>query len=207
MSLPSEVFLFPLPDAVLFPETSKPLHIFEPRYLQMLDQALSTNTPIALAMADPFGEVQSDMTVLAKIRKIAGYGKPHVLEKKSDGTVLILLEGLGKVEVFETQSGDQPFLTAVVKPISEAESLHENNLFLFLKLEKQLEAWLQDTVNEPIARFLFQRHLKTAAAKINHFCSLTIGDSARQQALLELNDINDRLISISMDELATGQTQ
>ena len=41
-ALPDTIPLFPLPGAVLLPRTRLPLHIFEPRYLQMLDDALKS---------------------------------------------------------------------------------------------------------------------------------------------------------------------
>ena len=40
--LPDTVSVFPLPGALLLPRSRLPLHIFEPRYLQMLDDALKT---------------------------------------------------------------------------------------------------------------------------------------------------------------------
>ena len=44
--LPSRIPLFPLEGAVLMPRARIPLHVFEPRYLQMLDDALKTDHPL-----------------------------------------------------------------------------------------------------------------------------------------------------------------
>ena len=42
-SFSGRVRLFPLPHLVLFPHTIQPLQIFEPRYLEMVDEALATD--------------------------------------------------------------------------------------------------------------------------------------------------------------------
>lgn len=47
-----KVFVFPLTGCVFYPNTAKPLNIFEPRYLEMINDSLTTQTPIALAFAD-----------------------------------------------------------------------------------------------------------------------------------------------------------
>lgn len=47
-----KLFLFPLGETVLHPGTSKPLNIFEPRYLKMIEDAVSSKTPIALGFVD-----------------------------------------------------------------------------------------------------------------------------------------------------------
>lgn len=49
------VRLFPLPDLVLFPHAMQPLHIFEPRYCEMLSEAIASDGLIAMATVDPMG--------------------------------------------------------------------------------------------------------------------------------------------------------
>ena len=46
--LPPKLSVFPLPGALLLPRTQLPLNIFEPRYLEMVDDALSNNRLIAM---------------------------------------------------------------------------------------------------------------------------------------------------------------
>jgi Lon protease-like protein len=50
--LPTTVPVFPLPGALLLPRARLPLHLFEPRYLQMLDDALKTETRL-IGMVQP----------------------------------------------------------------------------------------------------------------------------------------------------------
>ena len=50
MMLPSTIPIFPLPNVVLFPSVFLPLHIFEPRYRQMLADALSGDRIIGMVL-------------------------------------------------------------------------------------------------------------------------------------------------------------
>ena len=51
--LPPKLSIFPLPGALLLPRTQLPLNIFEPRYLEMVDDALSNNRLIAMIQNQP----------------------------------------------------------------------------------------------------------------------------------------------------------
>ena len=53
--LPSEVPVMTLPETVFFPQALMPLHIFEPRYREMLRNVLATNRLFAVAGLDPLG--------------------------------------------------------------------------------------------------------------------------------------------------------
>src|SRR6476659_6470878 len=49
----SAVRLFPLPSLVMFPHVIQPLHVFEPRYCDLLEDALSADRTIAMALLEP----------------------------------------------------------------------------------------------------------------------------------------------------------
>ena len=53
ITLPGEVPVMPLPSAVLFPHALLPLHIFEPRYQQMLEHALQHHRMFCVALVEP----------------------------------------------------------------------------------------------------------------------------------------------------------
>ena len=54
------VRLFPLPNVVLFPHVMQPLQIFEPRYLELLDDALADDGLLAMALLEPGWESDYD---------------------------------------------------------------------------------------------------------------------------------------------------
>lgn len=92
-----KVRLFPLPNLVLFPHVMQPLHLFEPRYRRLLEDALAGDGLIAMALLKPGWETDYDgrppLYPMACLGRIATH---HRLE---DGTYNVLLLGLGRVRI------------------------------------------------------------------------------------------------------------
>jgi ATP-dependent Lon protease len=95
MKLPREVPIMTLPNATLFPQALLPLYIFEPRYRQMLADALHSNRMFSVAMQRPGSgrEIPSP---------VAGLGLIRVSVAHRDGTSHLILQGLARVELEET---------------------------------------------------------------------------------------------------------
>ena len=92
MKIPREVPVMTLPNATLFPQALLPLYIFEPRYRQMLADALHSNRMFSVAMQRPGStrEVPSPVAGLGLIRVSVGH---------RDGTSHLILQGLARVEL------------------------------------------------------------------------------------------------------------
>lgn len=84
-----------LPNATLFPQALLPLYIFEPRYRQMLADALHSNRMFSVAMQKPGSTRESPASV-------AGLGLIRVSVGHRDGTSHLILQGLTRVELEET---------------------------------------------------------------------------------------------------------
>jgi Lon protease-like protein len=84
--------LFPLPNLVLFPHVMQPLHIFERRYREMLEDALATDRLIAMALLAPGWE--SDYEGRPPLRRMACLGRITTHYRLADGTYNVLLLGL-----------------------------------------------------------------------------------------------------------------
>lgn len=84
-----------LPNATLFPQALLPLYIFEPRYRQMLADALHSNRMFSVAMQRPGTTRESPSPV-------AGLGLIRVSVGHRDGTSHLILQGLARVELEET---------------------------------------------------------------------------------------------------------
>ncbi len=95
MQLPSEVPLMTLPNAILFPDAMLPLYIFEPRYRQMLSDALHSNRMFTVAMQRPGRKRESPCPV-------GGLGLIRASVAGKDGTSHLILQGLARVELVET---------------------------------------------------------------------------------------------------------
>ena len=86
-----ELPIFPLNGAVLFPDTSLPLNIFEKRYLEMVDHALSKNRFIGMIQTKDNGQLFN----------VGCMGKIHSFNETSDGRYLISLQGISCFKVME----------------------------------------------------------------------------------------------------------
>jgi len=95
--LPPTIPIFPLPNVVLFPNVFLPLHIFEPRYRKMVDEALSGDRIIGMVLLRPGWE--SDYEGRPPVYPIGCAGVITHAERLPDGRFNIVLRGMEKFRV------------------------------------------------------------------------------------------------------------
>jgi ATP-dependent Lon protease len=89
--------LFPLPNLVVFPHVMQPLHIFEPRYKSLLEESLSDDGLIAMAILAPGWE--KDYEGRPPVRATACLCKIATHHRTSDGNYNVLLLGMKRIEI------------------------------------------------------------------------------------------------------------
>ena len=94
--LPSKLAIFPLTGAVLFPQTQLPLNIFEPRYLQMINEVLSSPERIMGMIQPNFSKNDPDSK---NLKKVGCAGRISSFSETGDGRYLVTLTGLIRFEV------------------------------------------------------------------------------------------------------------
>ncbi len=92
-----ELAIFPLPNAVLLPGGLMPLHVFEPRYREMIRDALAGDRLIAIARLCP--GYQEDYEGRPAVYPHCGIGRIIAAEETDDGRYLIVLRGLARVAI------------------------------------------------------------------------------------------------------------
>jgi uncharacterized protein len=92
-----KVRLFPLPNLVMFPHVMQPLHIFEPRYRDLLEDALADDKLIAMAVLTPGWE--KDYDGCPPLYPMACLGRVTSHFRLADGTYNVLLLGLQRVRL------------------------------------------------------------------------------------------------------------
>ena len=93
--------IFPLPEVVFFPETVLPLHVFEPRYRQMIADCLAGDRWLAVAMLRAGWE--KDYQGRPPVHGVAGAGEIIQAEMLADGRYNILLDGRARVRILEEE--------------------------------------------------------------------------------------------------------
>lgn len=91
--------VFPLADGVLFPHTLMPLHVFEPRYRQMIGEALDSLGFIAMALFDGSVSPEEYLRGRPPLRPYVGVGHIRHYETLADGRYLILLQGICRARI------------------------------------------------------------------------------------------------------------
>ena len=108
--LPETIPVFPLPGALLLPRARLPLHIFEPRYLAMLDDALKTSHRL-IGMVQP-REVPGSSD--RRLQHIGCAGRVTAFSETEDGRYMITLSGISRYRVSREITGFTPYLKADV---------------------------------------------------------------------------------------------
>ena len=101
--------LFPLDKVVLLPQQVMPLHIFEPRYVQMVTHALDASGQIAMGVFDG-DRWKSEYHGAPPVRPAACLGQIVQHERMSDGRYNILLQGVCRARITGEQSADDQTL-------------------------------------------------------------------------------------------------
>ena len=93
IKLPEEIPVFPLSNFIIFPKTTVPLNIFEPRYIEMIDDAMKENRMI--------GMIQPKKTNknIPELYDIGCAGKITSFNETEDGRYLILLSGISRFKI------------------------------------------------------------------------------------------------------------
>ncbi len=102
--LPDTVPVFPLPGALLLPRSRLPLHIFEPRYLAMFEDALKTPHRL-IGMIQPHGTSMEAKS----LHSIGCAGRVTAFSETEDGRYMITLAGISRFRVLKEVEGFTPY--------------------------------------------------------------------------------------------------
>jgi uncharacterized protein len=185
--LPTEIPLFPLPNVVLFPAALLPLHIFEPRYRAMVDDALEGERLIGMVMLRPGWEIAYERAPAVYPVGCAGF-ITHA-DRLPDGRYNIMLRGLEKFRVVQerpAREGAQMYRLARVESIVEtAEHRGASTLGdARTRLERLIAKRLQRSTDETIPKDIADEDLVHAIAQ--HL------EPLEKQALLECDGLLQR---------------
>ncbi len=110
--------LFPLPNLVLFPHVIQPLHVFEPRYRELMQDALLGDKLITMALLAP-GEAR-DAAGRPAIHQVCCLGRILRHERLADGCYNLLLAGLRRVKIERELDTGRTFREAEVSVCEDA---------------------------------------------------------------------------------------
>ena len=186
--LPGTIPIFPLPGALLLPRSRLPLHIFEPRYLQMLDDALKTPERL-VGMVQPNEVAGRGGTGL---QTIGCAGRITQFSETEDDRYLVTLSGISRFRVLREVDGFTPYRHCEVSWDSFGQD--------------QLDGDEDEAFDRPAFLGLLGRYFETRALSadwetlkeaddellINSLSMMLEFDSEEKQALLEAPSLQTR---------------
>ncbi|MBP7775898.1 MAG: LON peptidase substrate-binding domain-containing protein [Acidobacteria bacterium] len=183
--LPPLLPLFPLPTTVLFPGVFLPLHIFEPRYKQMVARALEGDRIIGMTLVVPGQE--DDDEGRPDIFPVGCAGLITHVERQNDGGFNLILRGLDKFRITEEEPPTDGVLYRIahITPIEEdiAPSAREALAGARRRLETLLAPSLQGEGGSRLPRDMADPDLVNA---LSQYLEL---EPVEKQALLERNGV------------------
>ena len=99
---PNKIPIFPLSNFIIFPNTSVPLNIFEPRYLQMVDDCMKGSRLIGIVQPKKTGELKNP-----NLYEIGCVGKVTSFNETEDGRYLIVLNGICRYKIIDELKNDK----------------------------------------------------------------------------------------------------
>ena len=187
--LPPTIPIFPLPNVVLFPNVFLPLHIFEPRYRQMVDDALKGDRIVGMVLLRPGWEGNYEGRP-----PVYGVGCAGVIthaERLPDGRFNIVLRGMEKFQILGEQEGQlyrQAHVESVLEPA--AETFREQMRSERRRLEALLVPQPEGQPDPKVPSSMADEDLVNALAQYLEF------EPVEKQALLERNGLLDRCQSL-----------
>jgi hypothetical protein len=186
--MPDLLAVFPLPNVVLFPNVFLPLHIFEPRYREMVADALASDRMIGMVLLKPGWE--RDYEGRPPVYPIGCSGVMTHAERLPDGRYNIVLRGVERFRILEEDHG-RSYRRAIVESVAEG-TLTSDDRAIVRHQRAKLEALLEGRTeaDRKIPGSMGDEDLINALAQ---YLGL---EALEKQALLERKDLRARAESL-----------
>jgi len=191
-NLPKKIPIFPLSNFIIFPKTSVPLNIFEPRYLEMVRDAMKSNKYIGMIQPKKSNEMNPELHEIGCLGKIINF------QETKDGRYLLELKGIIRFRIIREISLNKKYRECEIdfndfyEDLNEkSEDLKFTDLGIIFKDLKSLFEKKGYIINW---KTLEQQSLDEA---INALAMASPFSLEEKQILLETKNINLRKIKIA----------
>ena len=187
--------IFPLPEVVFFPETVLPLHVFEPRYRQMIADCLAGDRWLGVVMLRPGWE--KDYQGRPPVHEVAGAGEIIQAEMLSDGRYNILLDGRRRARLLsEEPPGGCPYRVARAEYIEDrgpapSDRSFPERLQELRAAHARLLLALGQSHPDVVGRLTVAG--ASPGAVIDRIVAAVVPDAEARQRLLDATDVSERL--------------
>ena len=187
--------IFPLPNVVLFPNVFLPLHIFEPRYREMVADALKNDRMIGMALLRPGW--QGDYEGRPAVYPIGCSGVITHVDRLDDGRYNLVLRGVERFRIIE-EDDRLSYRRAHVEQLPDATCLREDTAAIRAQ-RARLDALLSPTVERSLTDFAGEAKIPEAMGDedlVNALAQYLDLEPLEKQALLEKLSLRSRAESL-----------
>ena len=186
---PNKIPVFPLSNFIIFPNTTVPLNIFEPRYIQMVDDCMKGNRLIGIVQPKKTGELKKP-----NLYEVGCAGKITSFNETEDGRYLIVINGICRYQIIDELKNDKLYRECKVSFESFVNDLSEN------KNEDIKNSEIKSVFNDLKILFKKQGYLinwkdieqQSLDKTINTLAMASPFSLEEKQMLLETNTLSER---------------
>ena len=120
--LPNKIAVFPLSNFIIFPQTTVPLNIFEPRYMQMIDDSMKENRMIGIIQPK-----NSDDLKKPNLYDVGCAGKITSFNETEDGRYLIVLNGICRFRNISEEKNEKLYRVCKINFDEYLDDLNKKN--------------------------------------------------------------------------------
>ena len=190
--LPEEISIFPLSNFIIFPESTVPLNIFEPRYVQMIDDAMKSHRMIGMVQPKKTGDLKKP-----NLYNVGCVGKITSFNETDDGRYLIVLNGISRFEILKEISTNKLYRVCKVNYEKFSFDFKENREKInFLNLETILKDLKSIFNKKGYAINWSELEKQDLYNTINTLSMASPISLEEKQTLLESLNVNDRKLQL-----------
>ena len=119
-NLPKKISVFPLSNFIIFPNTSVPLNIFEPRYIEMINESMKTDRIIGII------QPKEQKKNISELYTVGCAGKITNFNETSDGRYLIVLNGISRFKILKEINNNKPYRECEVSFDEYSDDMQKN---------------------------------------------------------------------------------
>ena len=119
---PNKIPVFPLSNFIIFPNTNVPLNIFEPRYIQMVDDCMKGNRLIGIVQPKKTGDLKKP-----NLYQVGCLGKITSFNETEDGRYLIVLNGVCRYKIINELTTNKLYRECKISFSNYMDDLNKNN--------------------------------------------------------------------------------
>ena len=189
-NLPNKISIFPLSNFIIFPNTSVPLNIFEPRYIKMIDDSMKSNRIIGMIQPKNKDEIPG-------LYSVGCAGRITSFNETDDGRYLIIIKGVSRFKILKEINNNKLYRECEVSFNQFGKDMIESfNEIKFSDLElifKNLKSFFKKKGYIINWKDLEKQSLDQT---INTLAMASTFSLEEKQILLETSNINNRKIEL-----------